>query len=140
MSVQTFSYVGQALRLGAGLAGIAPAWSVLPVGRPDRVLLFMIEYDLVGDLVVRFVVSHQAPPCIIRCFIGMEALHQLVILGPVRNTRWLRPIRVSRNPGKHRTLGWQSREKLGAHSRGEFGNRRILKQGAEWQLHSDLCA
>src|SRR6185312_6057699 len=72
-----------------------------------------------------------------RCSIGMEALYELAILGPVQNTGWLRPIRVSRNPGQHRALRRQSREKLGAHSRREFGNRRILKQGTEWQLHPD---
>jgi hypothetical protein len=38
------------------LPGIAPTWRVLPIGRPDRILLFMIEYDFVLTTVILLVV------------------------------------------------------------------------------------
>src|SRR5262245_52959080 len=50
--------VGEAFGLGARLARVAPARRVLAVRGPDRVLLLVVDHDLVHGLVVVFFARH----------------------------------------------------------------------------------
>src|SRR5215210_1729164 len=55
-----FLDVVQALLLRAALADVVPAQGVLTVGRPDRVLLFVIHDHLVDRGVFFFVPTHRS--------------------------------------------------------------------------------
>src|SRR5215213_11454727 len=54
--------VRQAFCFCSGLSCIVPAQCIFPVRRPDRVLLFMVDHDLVDSEVFAFVVSHAISP------------------------------------------------------------------------------
>src|SRR5438093_6778623 len=60
-----FLDVGQALRLRAAFASIPPTQRILPVRRPDRVLLFMIHNDLINRII--FSLFHTVSPFVLRC-------------------------------------------------------------------------
>src|SRR5690606_10708361 len=81
--------------LGSALADVPPARRVLPVGRPDRVLLFVIHDDLVDSRIVLFVPSHAS------------------LLS--RRTRLLRRLGASRNVD---TRGKHFSDMLGRHPTG----------------------
>src|SRR5215207_5592559 len=55
-----FLDVGEALGLRAGLAGVVPAERVLAVGGPDRILLLVVDHDLVDGVVFPLVLIHVA--------------------------------------------------------------------------------
>src|SRR5258708_16578550 len=59
-----FLDVGQALVLRAALADVVPAERVLAVRGPDRVLLFVVDDDLVDRVVFAlFPIAHDPSPC-----------------------------------------------------------------------------
>src|SRR5689334_11686638 len=57
-----FLDVSQALFFCAALACILPAQRIFPMGRPDRVLLFMVKHNFVNCLIFLFV-SHYGFSC-----------------------------------------------------------------------------
>src|SRR5262249_7674461 len=50
--------IRQALRLGPGLSDIVPTERVLAVGRPDRILLLVVDHDLVDRGVFLIIPVH----------------------------------------------------------------------------------
>src|SRR3954470_16751212 len=63
--------VFEAFGLRSALAAVAPSERILAIGRPDRVLLFVVHHDLVDSRVFPFVSRHTA------CVSSMASAHRM---------------------------------------------------------------